>query len=93
MAELRTLKVTPIIAGEVIVGEGIYDICVINVFYYKHLPRFSKYLIFCLFLKTKPTARELFGGDEETMCVDGSKMADGQRNSPSTLSSILIIWI
>lgn len=31
LAELRTLKVEPI-AGEVIDGEGVYDIHVINVF-------------------------------------------------------------
>ena len=32
LTELRTLKVEPI-AGEVIGGAGIFDICVINVFW------------------------------------------------------------
>ena len=49
--KLRTLKVEPI-AGEVIDGEGIFDIHVINVFPTKHLLRFTKYLMLVLLLES-----------------------------------------
>jgi hypothetical protein len=51
IAELRTL-VEPI-AGEVVHGEGILDIRIINVLPYQYILRFTKYLIGILFyLKT-----------------------------------------
>ena len=61
VAKLRSVKVEPI-AGEIIDGEGIYDIPVVNVYSLIQHLQFDKYLILVLFYENMTCC-----------CMDGTR--------------------